>query len=162
MTQEEKQLLIKDLCARLPYEVQGITSEGVVSPLLTKGEADWDILTSLNYRIVKHGWRPYLRPMSSMTEEEKKELWEELDKDMEILDENIDAQIINVYKGRCYRGNPVYHEIDFLNKKHFDWRGLISKGLALEAPDGMYGSKQTKSEQEQIQELAELKRKLSK
>ena len=76
-----------------------------------------------------------------MTEEEKKTLWEELDKDMEILDENIDAQIINVYKGRCYRGNPVHNEIDFLNKNHFDWRGLIPMGLALEAPDGMYNNK---------------------
>jgi hypothetical protein len=120
MTQEEKQLLVKDLCARLPYEVQGITSEGVVSPLLTKGEADWDILTSLNYRIVKHGWRPYFRSMSSMTEEESEE-----------------------YKSitESFIGFNIGEDTDWLNAHYFDYRGLIEKGLALEALEGMYNTK---------------------
>lgn len=115
MVQEEKQLLLQDLCARLPYNLQGVTSEGIVSPLLTKGEADWDILTSLNYRIVKHGWKPYLRPMESMTEEESQEFSE--------------IEIVG------------YRNYDWLNANHFDYRGLIPMGLALEAPDGMYDTK---------------------
>lgn len=146
MTQEEKQLLLQDLCARLTYGikcttkltgyndvyvVQGVYEDNVFidCPVYEEGDDEWMIESII----------PFLRPMSSMTEEEKKTLWEELDKDTEILWENIDTQIINVYKGRCYRGNPVYHEIDFLNKNHFDWRGLIPMGLALEAPEGMYG-----------------------
>jgi hypothetical protein len=120
MEENLKQLLLKDLCARLPYEVQGITSEGVVSPLLSKGEADWDILTSLNYRIVKHGWKPYLRPMSSMTEEESEE-----------------------YKSitESFIGFNIGENTDWLNAHHFDYRGIIFKGLAIEAPKNMYNTK---------------------
>lgn len=128
MTQEEKELLIKDLCARLLYDVQGITSEGVVSPLLTRGEADWDILTSLNYRIVKHGWKPFLRPMSSMTEEERTEYFL-----LKHRDNDRDDNIILVDEASML--------IDWLNKYYFDYRGLIEKGLALEAHEGMYNTK---------------------
>lgn len=117
MTQEEKQLLLIDLCARLLYGVQGITSEGVISPLITKGEADWDILTSLNYRIVKHEWKPYLRPMSSMTEEEE---WK-----YNYIKEN----------------HTNWEAYDYLNSIHIDYRDLIPKGLALEAPKDMYNTK---------------------
>jgi len=134
MTQEEKQLLIKDLCARLPYEVQGITSEGVVSPLLTKGEADWDILTSLNYRIVKHGWRPYLRSMSSMTEEEKKEY-----KLLQTVCGSYHYEFGDIVDDVELFDNFI--SIDYLNAHHLDYRGLIQMGLALEAPEGMYNTK---------------------
>ena len=115
---EEKELLLKDLCARLLYNVQGVTSEGVISPLIVKGEADWDILTSLNYRIVKHGWKPYLRPMSSMTVKERFEY--------------------NGFDGYIFSDEDVIIKIDWLNKHHFDYRGLIDKGLAIEAPENMY------------------------
>ena len=121
MKQEEKDLLLRDLCARLPYNVQGVTSDGVVSPQIVKGEADWDFITSLNYRIVKHGWKPYLRPMSSMTEEEEKEEFQEY-----IFDSNEIGEIVTLEAS------------DWLNKNMFDYRGLIEKGLALEAPEGMY------------------------
>ena len=60
---------------------------------------------------------PYLRPMSSMTEEERKEY-----------------QAFFNYDGVEY---PEEY-IDWLNAHHFDYRGLIEKGLALEAPEGMY------------------------
>ena len=124
MKQEEKDLLLRDLCARLPYNVQGVTSDGVVSPQIVKGEADWDFITSLNYRIVKHGWKPYLRPMSSMTEEEEKEEFQEY-----IFDSNEIGEIVTLEAS------------DWLNKNMFDYRGLIEKGLALEAPEGMYNVK---------------------
>lgn len=52
-----------------------------------------------------------------------------------------------------------YKKSVFYNSHHLDWNGLIEKGLALEAPEDMYN---TKTEQGQIEELAELKRKLSK
>ena len=121
MEKKDRELLIKDLCGRLTYGVQGITSEGEISPLLTRGEADWDILTSLNYRIVKHGWKPYLRKMSSMTEEEQKEY--------------------DVFCCKPYLGideTTASNFIDWLNAHHFDYRELIDKGLALEAPENMY------------------------
>ena len=63
--------------------------------------------------------KPYLRPMSSMTEEEKYEFNE-----LPTISSSIQSLSIN--------------EIDFLNAHHFDYRGLIEKGLALEASEGMY------------------------
>ena len=139
MTQEEKELLLKDLCGRLTYGVQGITSEGEISPLLTRGEADWDILTSLNYRIVKHGWKPYLRSLSNMTEEEEKELSKKY--------------VWNIWTGQIqirYHSQGCWDDetecpteeyiilFDWLNAHHFDYRGLIDKGIALESPENMY------------------------
>jgi hypothetical protein len=74
--------------------------------------------------------RPYLRPMSSMTEEEKEELrqqfcyeWEE--NITELMDYSIE-----IGDADCF--------IDWLLEHHFDYRGLIEKGLALEAPKDMY------------------------
>ena len=80
--------------------------------------------------------KPYLRPMSSMTEEEKGELKLEQEKDEELF-----IQVIN----KSQNGDdsllgtviPHYAE-DWANKNHFDYRGLIPMGLALEALEGMY------------------------
>ena len=123
MTQEEKELLLKDLCARLPYGVicnrlghnkklLSISPYKVYCLEFDKGE-----YMPSEYKV--EDIKPYLRPMSSMTEEEEKEY-----------------DTTFVYYGDC----PCYtiETFDFLNKKHFDYRGLISKGLALEAPEGMY------------------------
>jgi hypothetical protein len=59
----------------------------------------------------------YLRPMASMTNVE----WE-------------------IYENMCdsCRGEEYHKLIDFLNSRHIDYRGLIERGLALEAPKGMY------------------------
>lgn len=114
MTQEEKKLLLADLCARLPYgafvqfEVDG---HKAIKPLTV----DFFSSTWYHTEFIK----PYLRPLSSMTEEEKKE-WVQL---RVAVDKYIDG----------------YHVVvDFYNKHHFDYRGLIEDGLALEAPEGMY------------------------
>ena len=110
MTKEDKELLLKDLCARLPYEVKLDTPDG----LDTLGNID-----------INEGWinasydvdevKPYLRSMDDMTEEEEF-----------ALDET-----------RCYT-QLTLESYDWLNKHHFDYRHLIEKGLALEAPKGMY------------------------
>ena len=115
MTQEEKQLLIKDLCARLPYGVKiNIKSD------YTREMEDTELtpyhLDGLGYNAEYRNLRPYLRPMSSMTEEEKSEYFNSYD--WEYFEE----------------GTPF----DWLNEHHFDYRGLIEKGLALEAPEDMY------------------------
>lgn len=137
MEKEEKELLIKDLCGRLTYGVQGITLEGEISPLLTRGEADWDIITSLNYRIVKHGWKPYLRPMSSMTKEEKK-IMRSCGFELILYDTGYTgfANIEN-----CIDEVSFIFMEEFLNAHHFDYRGLIPMGLALEAIKDMYNPK---------------------
>jgi len=68
--------------------------------------------------------KPYLRPMSSMTEEESREY------NSFSLGED--------WVSNPYMGVPAFHVLDWLNSRHFDYRGLIEKGLALEAPNGMY------------------------
>lgn len=116
MTQEEKELLLMDLSARLPYGtfIREYHDNGKIKHKKLRLDAN-------AYAWFKNGVKvkPYLRPMSSMTEEERKEY---------------DATF--AYYGDC----PCYtiKTFDFLNKKHFDYRGLIEKGLALEAPKDMY------------------------
>lgn len=120
--QEEKQLLIKDLCARLPYSVvvRCTDSDTDYNCFLTA-----DILHEIQNGYEYYDYKPYLRPMSSMTDEEKEDF----------------GVCIHIQPKR-YRGYTVncshYYtvsEIDWLNEHHFDYRGLIEKGLALEAPD---------------------------
>jgi hypothetical protein len=129
MTQEEKQILLRDLCARVPYEVQCEYTS--VQPGL-EIHNEIGTLTSIdvmhnnlyNFKIDNHlvgfsDFKPFLRPMSSMTPDERFE-YDELD---------------HFYtKGLTFNVD----EIDWLLAHHFDFRGLIEKGLALEAPEGMY------------------------
>lgn len=123
MTQEEKQLLIKDLCARLPYGVEiHITSDEC-----DDGFRDGEFDNTLRYHHLEAfvcdriEVRPYLRPMSSMTEEEENEL--------------TSIAVLGGYNTSVFNSFVV---VDWLNAHHFDYRGLIEKGLALEAPEGMY------------------------
>ena len=145
MTQKEKDLLLKDICARLPYGVkiwykyysENITEHFATSIRLADGkialsskfnrEGDWHPIEEANELLIK----PYLRPMSSMTEEEKVQLSQ-----YACIGEDMNGEFIDeVQRKDC----AVY--IDWLNKNHFDYRGLILKGLALEAPEGMYNIK---------------------
>ena len=135
MTQEEKQLLLKDLCARFPY--------GVICQL-SNNNADVSITEKLELGGLEHfisgtmDVKPYLRPMSSMTEEEKEEYHKQVDIDLdrtaEALRERFDTGTYHPEN----RFTPQYCHIDWLNAHHFDYRGLIEKGLALEAKEGMY------------------------
>ena len=128
MTQEEKQLLLKDLCARVPYNVfVNCTEEDdertnfncIFTPEMVK-----DIQSETAYWVVK----PYLRPMSSMTEEEKL-------KYITLTHYNTDDE------GNPYRELTV-EALDWLNENHIDYRGLIEKGLAIEAPEWMYNKEE--------------------
>ena len=131
MTQEEKDLLLKDLCARLPYGVK-INVNGEEDTLLELGVDTGWVNASYDIKEV----RSYLRPMSSMTEEEKEELKQEHFKDERLFAECL----IKMKNGdSSMRGKVIPHfTSDWCNKNHFDYRGLIEKGLALEAPEGMY------------------------
>jgi hypothetical protein len=127
MTQEEKEILLKDLCARLPYstlcyckwtkDAPNDTS-GCVQEVSTYLLEELMIIGDQNYECQICEIKPYLRPMSSMTNEE----WEDF----------------NNYRGVDGVLMPISNELDWLNEHHFDYRGLIKKGLALEAPEEMY------------------------
>lgn len=111
MTQEDKGLLLKDLYARLPYGF-------IVHRYSDNADIRIDsIITFGHFLEYSEGenFKPYLRPMSSMTEDEK-DFWK------------------TTHKHHC----KDWEYTDWLLKHHFDFRGLIEKGLALEAPTGMY------------------------
>jgi hypothetical protein len=122
MTQEQKQLLIRDLCSRLPYETW-VKYEGKEWLVTGYGHGRVSLLPSIFSSIggpcpLVEEVSPYLRSMSSMTEEEENEY-----------------RAINCYEG-LFPSNE--EALDYVLEHHFDFRGLIEKGLALEAPEGMY------------------------
>ena len=137
MTQEEKMLLIKDLSARLPYAVtvehtsgfRGTLHDITVHHMYDENDNVHDAICYTDFfgdedSIYIEYFKPYLFPMSSMTEEQKKELSDE-------ICYFTHSQI----EGRDPNGimNGTIFEIDFYNKNHLDYRGLIDKGLALDA-----------------------------
>jgi len=144
MTQEDKELLLTDLSARLPY---GVICYGVTKDTDEDGnyidEEVTDTLCELHIYKCCYGLvglmnkcniesiKPYLRPMSSMTEEEKRE-YNNL-----CFEEEREMFEFGEWVTRVYYHDTV-ESIDWLNKKHFDYRGLIEKGLALAALEGMY------------------------
>lgn len=142
MTQEDKQLLLKDLCARLPYKCKCKASKGITHwHKLTLNPETIDKIIDDYYDEIK----PYLRPMSSMTEEEWKEFSVFIGKtEMYIQQIRMDADsmsnpIIGGFK--CVYWGLFDKCIDWLLAHHFDFRGLIEKGLALEALEDMYKEK---------------------
>lgn len=113
MNEQDKDLLLKEICSRLPYDIKvwyedGIFNIDYISSIY--GEIHLDIVD--NYTIDVSEVKPYLFPMSSMTEEQKKEEYE------------ICKYYLNGYESKL---------IDFYNKNHLDYRGLIPKGLAIDA-----------------------------
>ncbi len=137
MTQEEKQLLLKDLCGRLPYKIcarqyysafeDDFLIEGIIGEEIY---AAYNLRISMTYPVEKI--KPYLRPMSSMTEDEKeyiKNRWCYSDWDI--------AGPSSLWREKIDVEDAVWI-IDYFNKHHFDYRGLILKGLALKAPEEMY------------------------
>jgi hypothetical protein len=144
MTQEDKKLLLQDLCCRLPYgvnvDIKYSKLNGSSLRLIVCSEGMLPLNTDLLglFQEEEIYLKPYLRPMTSMTEKEKKELFEAINKDMNLLEETLDKKPLFTYRNSNYMGNPIHYELDFLISHHFDYRGLIPKGLALEAPEDMY------------------------
>ena len=150
MKQEEKQLLLQDLCTRLPYGI-------IVDYKENEFEfPHWRITTI--YPETMDGWigyykrvgagsesgsrhfnigdvKPYLRPMLSMTKEEKNELTE-----MTITSPNLETAAV-LFRERHYEEEPHWRNdwaicslpkvLNWLNAHHFDYRNLIEKGLAI-------------------------------
>lgn len=125
MTQE-KQRLLKDLSVRLPYGVKVLDNShkdygaskviniGIDGSILVDNETN-----DIQYYPIIDNVRPYLRSLSSMTEEEENQYF-----------------LLNAYETGIF----PYTEgaFDYLNANYFDYRFLIPEGLALEAPENMY------------------------
>ena len=135
MTQEEeKDLLSKDLCSRLPYnticqvefkncgkyETKNMTLSGIF-----KDEA---YFTIENGSVYSNNYKPYLFPLSSMTEEQKKYITDRWG-----INEEFDFEINPDWGEYFVELGDIVDFIDWLNKNHFDYRGLIEKGLAIDA-----------------------------
>lgn len=160
MTQEEKFLLLKDLCARLPYGI--VINTGDKDLKLDRQHQGIGILypedcsdefnkrnNNANFYIIISGCyygekiKPYLRPMSGMTEEEKKELKKLCEDDLSEF-----AGFITNGHGLSHDGLYMFdklRQLEFCLSHHIDFRltpeglSMIEAGLALEAPEGMYG-----------------------
>lgn len=130
MTQD-KELLLKDLCARLPYGVKGIVEDGIKVTTPSEWPVEKSIEFSMRYMVIKNGWRPYLFPLSSITEEQKEELKNEISKQTDILIERMKNDDCGIDCGKYHFHSLL--ELEWLLKNHFDYRGLIPKGLAIDA-----------------------------
>ena len=126
MTQEDKELLFKDLCARLPYGVKVKTNNINILKLGSHtrvGEYVTDVIEPC---------KPYLFPLSSMTEEQYNEFFSYY--------HNIEMDAVKAsgdYLKAAYIGDDAKYS--WLNKNHIDYRGLIEKSLALDATNlGIY------------------------
>ena len=125
MTENERRLLLKDLCARQFYGTK------VLGPWEKDGPCELSAIDLTHNRQVRifEDWfniddvKPYLRPMSSMTEEEAKEF--------AILQTDF-------YSDGWLYPIAAVNMVDWLIAHHFDFRGFIPMGLALEAPADMY------------------------
>lgn len=139
MKQEDKELLLRDLCSRLPYGIKcsfGVDDaiyviEGINPNCCGASEIQATHLESgINGDFKINSCKPYLFPLSSMTEEQKEE-----------YGKCYDIDLANCAKNLCDRlngkdtinGYPMYNHIDWCNKNHFDYRGLIPMGLAINA-----------------------------
>ena len=146
MNQEEKSLLLQDLCARLPHGIV-VHYNGLARPLFgieptqhfqitldnaLDGEHNGLVYVSLD--VDGEEPKPYLRPMSSMTEEEKRYIHNKFGATEH---GSIETYCFESFEG----GHSEVHMvdmagfIDWLNKHHFDYRGLIPMGLAIEVTE---------------------------
>lgn len=122
MTQEDKELIFKELCARLPYHVKckiwlkdGTTEEGLLDLQHNYGNVLQDAFYYNKIKDIK----PYLRLMSSMTEEEKEEYCQ--------LQQKV------IYNSKGVINEDVTKYINWYYKKHLDINNLIPMGLAIDA-----------------------------
>lgn len=163
MTQEDKELLLKDLSVRLPYGVRGkVKVDGVDTSKHDTDGFPLEITFDVNVELLRidigndeifvstfddnedlgnyieecqtdgipwtiNEFTPYLRPMSSITEEERNEYFDIKMQETE-----------RVAFAEVYRPEAISIIMDWLNAHHFDYRNLIKKGLALKAPKGLY------------------------
>ena len=137
MTQEEKELLLKDLSARLPYKVVMNVTEPGDDRVNFNCFLGPDIIKEIESETGHFKYKPYLRPMSSMTEEEINEF----NNLVGYEDNNGWIRCNNLFGNYGIDVLKCSAMFDWLNSHHFDYCGLIEKDLAIEAPEGMYNIK---------------------
>lgn len=161
IAQKDKELLLFDILGRLQYGVKAHYKYhdfvGGTEQLVSEDDA---VITGVNttlgnpievdgYDVEVEYVKPYLRPMSSMTEEEKQNILRAWNIKTSFVGSMCDAIVSdNTWWGGKDKSEPLGFDsipfkymsavIDWLNEHHFDYRGLIEKGLALEAPESMY------------------------
>ena len=119
MTEQDKELLLKDLCTRLPYGfLYQVIYDDRTPQTPNKVVIDGEYTLFDGWQI--HEIKPYLRPMSSMTGEEIEEF---------------DTFKFLANTGNKYLSYEMSRFVDWLNAHHFDYRGLIEKGLAIEVTE---------------------------
>ena len=134
MTQEDKELLLKDLCARLPYGVKveyknEIFDVEYVCPMYEEVKLD----TYETWTVGVSDIKPYLFPLSSMTEEQIEELKGLISQETDILIEQLKNDDCGIDCGKYHFHSTL--ELEWLLKNHFDFNGLIPMGLAEDATD---------------------------
>ena len=122
MNTKDKEILLKDLCARLPYGVKILDiPANVVGKLFlisTTDTVQYETADDSGIQTL-YNIKPYLRPMSSMTEEEQRTL---------------DSMCNGVEMVSRLSGLKMFDKaFNWLDENHFDYRGLIEKGLAIDA-----------------------------
>ena len=120
MTEQEKHLLLVDICSRLPYHTKIDTGVQGISTL----DSNWYEINRINLKYNSDALLPYLRSISSLTEEEQTQ-----------LGRLIGAASYNMLKGDY---SSLRELLEHVYKNHIDLFGLIPMGLALEAPKEMY------------------------
>ena len=133
MKPEDKQLLLADLCARLPYGVKFKWCDGLYDDYYTFIGIDEQYIIGRSaggdeilFIIGEDDVKPYLRPMSSMTEEEYDEMFQQL--------YSAQDEFFRNCSNTDTIGKTITYDLvryDWLNKNMFDYRGLIPKDLAL-------------------------------
>ena len=133
MTQEDKDLLLRDLCTRLPYNVKGcfVDECGAIpnDPYLRNISLTYTMLVAADGRdgrVLRGEVKPYLVPLSSMTEGQVEELYR--------------CSGVMLRRSECisldfhvFEFTDLDNALKYLDQNHFDYRGLIPKGLAIDA-----------------------------
>lgn len=132
MNKEQFELLKQDICSRLSHGVK----IRITIPFFEESDYPTEVLSAIdtktdrinNTSILIEDVKPYLRPMSSMTEEEYECF--------------VDILSRSMVRRKCYDWHEQWIQTpsteEWINTHHFDYRGLIPMGLALEAPEDMY------------------------
>ena len=143
MTQEHKELLLKDLCARLPYGVKFMCNKNIYTTkgldLIVTDEGDWEYaVTAKDTAPIEIDFiKPYLFPLSSMTDEQAKEIQEITgNPDYACIirkTDGLELWLDSTDTDPTIWLDAIFEVQDYLNKNHFDYRGLIEEGLAIDA-----------------------------
>ena len=122
MTKEEKQLLLRDICCRLPYNTVVLTTGCGTTRKMKLDHQVYSWAEQDTFRIM-----PYLFPMSSMTDAQREE-YESL-----CIKETTECADLSGFFFTKDNYYDTVESFDWLNKNHFDYRGLIEEGLAIDA-----------------------------